>query len=220
MQQQGPNIGTLIIVLVVIVTILGIIYMVLAPDVPQPPKVPKDIPAPVPPPATSPAPASASSTNSEPAPATPAHKARTIGEWKDQTFPHSGTRGKTQEKISDSDCKTRCINEPECVGASYSQWGDCVTWTNLGSDGPTSDCCSGTALIDSDKEFKRTFKEGGSYRCNNGPAGDGAIYRAENNILRHYVTADIAASWDPNWNNFTQIDCAGANFGSPMAKKP
>ena len=215
MQPQSSNIGVLVIVLVGIVFVLSIIYMTLAPSASEAPSVPP------PSPPTTPAPASASSTNSTPAPATPPPKARTISEWKDKTMPQGATRGKTGEKISDSDCKSRCIGEPDCVAATYSQWGDCTTWTNIGR-GLGSDCCSGTALIDSDSPLtttSRKFTEGGSYRCNNGPAGEGGIYRAEKDVLRHYVTGDIAASWDPNWRSFTQIDCAGLNFGSPMRQK-
>ena len=218
MAEGDSNTGIIIILVVVVAVVIGLFYMS-SPTTPQSVvNIPKELP-PIP---TTPTAASPSSTDSTPAsiPTQPPEpKARTIGEWKDQTFPHNGTRGKTNQKISDSECKTRCINEPECVAASYSQWGDCVTWTNLGSDGPTSDCCSGTALIDSDHPFKRTFTEGASYRCNNGPAGENGVYRAENNILRHYPTADIAASWNPNWENYTQIDCAGLNFGSPMTQK-
>ena len=90
---------------------------------------------------------------------------------------------------------------------------------NSTSTDPVPASASSTNSTPASSGTSNKFTNGSSYRCNNGPAGENGVYRAENDVLRHYPTADIAASWNPNWENYTQIDCAGLNFGSPMTQK-
>jgi len=55
------------------------------------------------------------------------------------------------------------------------------------------------------------------------PKGEGAIYRYDGDRkMRHYPTADIAGSWDPNWGSGGQrkIDCTGFTLGGDVALNP
>jgi len=52
------------------------------------------------------------------------------------------------------------------------------------------------------------------------PKGEGAIYRYDGDKkMRHYPTADIAGSWDPNWGSGAgrKIDCTGFTLGTDIA---
>ena len=82
--------------------------------------------------------------------------------------------------------------------------------------------CNITALIQNQMiDYKFPANEGDSVKCaKNSPTGDrDAVYRIENNILRHYPSSDIAASWDPNWANPKMIDCYGIGEGNIMTVK-
>jgi hypothetical protein len=55
------------------------------------------------------------------------------------------------------------------------------------------------------------------------PKGDGAIYRYDGDRkMRHYPTADIAGSWDPNWGSGggRKIDCTGFTLGTDITLNP
>ena len=46
---------------------------------------------------------------------------------------------------------------------------------------------------------------------------DGSIYRyTGDNTLRHYPSPAIASSWDSNWGNYSNIDCANLKLGPQM----
>jgi len=66
--------------------------------------------------------------------------------------------------------------------------------------------------------------DGTPVRCSANDVGEGqdaAVYRTTGTAtLRHYETADIAASWDPNWASAQSIDCAGFGLGAPMPMEP
>jgi len=66
--------------------------------------------------------------------------------------------------------------------------------------------------------------DGTPVRCSANDVGagqDAAVYRTTGTAtLRHYETADIAASWDPNWASAQSIDCAGFGLGAPMPMEP
>lgn len=47
----------------------------------------------------------------------------------------------------------------------------------------------------------------------------GKVYRHVNGEYRHYPNAQVASSWNPNWNkNITTIDCSGLKQGTPLSK--
>ena len=66
--------------------------------------------------------------------------------------------------------------------------------------------------------------DGTPVRCSANDVGagqDAAVYRTTGTAtLRHYETADIAASWDPNWASAQSIDCIGFAKGEDMVKNP
>ena len=56
-----------------------------------------------------------------------------------------------------------------------------------------------------------------SVRCKE---GDAAVYRySGSNTLNHYPTPEIAASWNSNWSNTTNIDCSTYQMGEQLVKK-
>jgi hypothetical protein len=67
--------------------------------------------------------------------------------------------------------------------------------------------------------------DGNPVRCDTADVGAGAgvaVYRTTGTAtLRHYPTAEIATSWDPDWATTTQgIDCTGFGLGAPMPMEP
>lgn len=55
-----------------------------------------------------------------------------------------------------------------------------------------------------------------SVRCKE---GDPAVYRySGSNILNHYPSPEIAASWNPNWGDITTIDCSTYQIGEQVVK--
>ena len=60
--------------------------------------------------------------------------------------------------------------------------------------------------------------ENSPVRCNAG--GDpNAVYRVSNNQIRGYPSPEIAASWDPNWQQATMVDCTNLDIGPAMEMK-
>ena len=64
--------------------------------------------------------------------------------------------------------------------------------------------------------------EGQAVRCTNEANTNSryAIYRYTDGHLRHYPNPTIAASWDKNWGNPSNLDCTNISRGSPMALEP
>ena len=64
--------------------------------------------------------------------------------------------------------------------------------------------------------------EGQAVRCTNeaNTNSRNAIYRYTDGHLRHYPNPTIAASWDKNWGNPSNLDCTNISRGSPMALEP
>ena len=49
---------------------------------------------------------------------------------------------------------------------------------------------------------------------------NGSIYRnVGESTLSWYPDPDIASSWDPNWGQYSEIDCRGLTLGPAMAKR-
>jgi WSC domain len=59
-------------------------------------------------------------------------------------------------------------------------------------------------------------KEGASIKCNGDPI---KVYRYTEGKRRHYPNPVIAGSWDPNWGNTKNWNCAVIPEGPPMAMK-
>ena len=63
---------------------------------------------------------------------------------------------------------------------------------------------------------------GAPIRCtaNELRGSDGSIYRyTGDNTLSHYPNPAIASSWDPNWGNWSNIDCANMKLGPEMGSR-
>mmetsp|Transcript_14996 Transcript_14996/g.22693 ORF Transcript_14996/g.22693 Transcript_14996/m.22693 type:complete len:584 (-) Transcript_14996:181-1932(-) len=45
---------------------------------------------------------------------------------------------------------------------------------------------------------------------------DYKVYRLASGELRHYPSAEIAASWDPNWRSFESVVCEGYTIGNAL----
>jgi len=62
--------------------------------------------------------------------------------------------------------------------------------------------------------YQPTIPEGKSVQCSDDYE---KLYRYTNDTLRHYPTATIAASWNPDWKNVLRdVDCAEITIGEPM----
>ena len=82
-----------------------------------------------------------------------------------------------------------------------------------------------TALIGSAEKLAVSLGAGVSVRCSANDVGEGpgAVYRVDGvtNVLRHYPSPEIAASWDPNWASAQSIDCIGfVQSENDMVKNP
>jgi hypothetical protein len=82
-----------------------------------------------------------------------------------------------------------------------------------------------TALIGAAEKLAVSIGAGVSVRCSANDVGEGAgaVYRVdgETNVLRHYPSAEIAASWDPNYASAQSIDCIGFVLSeNDMVKNP
>lgn len=63
---------------------------------------------------------------------------------------------------------------------------------------------------------KLNLPEGTSVTCND---GTGMVYRYTDGQLRYYPSPPIAASWNPDWANVTQLTpdtCSQIPKGAPM----
>jgi hypothetical protein len=81
------------------------------------------------------------------------------------------------------------------------------------------------ALIGAAETLAVSIGAGNSVRCSDNDVGGGegtAVYRVDGvtNVLRHYPTPEIAASWDPNYASAQSIDCIGFAKGEDMVKNP
>jgi hypothetical protein len=81
------------------------------------------------------------------------------------------------------------------------------------------------ALIGAAEALAESIGAGVSVTCSANDVGEGtgAVYRVDGitNVLRHYPTAEIAASWDPNYASAQSIDCIGfALSENDMEKNP
>jgi len=67
-----------------------------------------------------------------------------------------------------------------------------------------------------------SLKNGDAIRCTTNELrnSNGSIYRnIGESTLSWYPNPEIASSWDPNWRNFSEIDCRDLTLGPNMAKR-